>query len=55
MTVSAPMPPQLPLMASPSAPARIEIQLTNGRVVRVDASVDVDALISIVAGLESKA
>jgi len=54
MTVSAPMPPQLP-KASPPAPARIEIQLTNGRVVRVDASVDADALVSIIAALEAKA
>ena len=55
MTVSSPMPPQLPSKASPPAPARIEIQLTNGRVVRVDASVDADALGSIVAALERKA
>jgi len=48
------MPPQLP-KASPPAPARIEIQLTNGRVVRVDASVDADALVSIIAALEAKA
>ena len=50
MTVSAPMPPK---SISPSA--RIEIQLTNGRVVRIDASVDADALVSIVAALERKA
>lgn len=55
MTVSAPMPPQLPPKASLPAPARIEIQLTNGRVMRVDASVDTDALVLIVAALERKA
>ena len=55
MTVSAPMPLPFPPKASPPAPARIEIQLTNGRVVRIDANVDADALVSIVAALERKA
>ena len=54
MTLSAPMPPPLPPKSMPP-PARIEIQLTNGRVVRVDASVDADALVSIIAALEAKA
>jgi len=52
MTISAPMPPPPKSM---SVPARIEIQLTNGRVVRLDANVDADALVSIIAVLERTA
>lgn len=54
MTVSAPMPHQLPPQYLPPS-GRIEIELTNGRVVRVEATVDADALVSILAALERKA
>lgn len=51
MIVSAPMPPP-PSTAPMSSSGRIEIQLTSGRVVRFDASVDVDALAAIIVALE---